>query len=226
MCNDSGIGNSTTVAISMNADVFCDHGNSSKFSYAIVNPNTWKLTHFVVHSQEFFNSTKRLVPINRVAETSSDLIRFNCSPAELASMEAFIETHYIQRESCSDYVEYPLEMSLYWPGITPITETIYIPIEDKNIPPGEVAVHRGAQVKSTTGHVGKVYAFLVEPTSWHITHLVLQTGLLWWKKKLSLPVSAIEHLSEDTVYLKLDHKGLTLLGLKTREFFNQRINLP
>lgn len=207
------------VPIPINADVSCTNGYCGKSSHLLLNPITQKLTHIVVQGKEFFDSNKRLVPFDRIIETTPDLIRLNCTKEELAKMEAFTETHYIKRELPPDYPEYYPE--LFWPYAMPMPETEYIPVEDEHIPPGEVAVHRGAQVEATDGHVGQVDEFLVDPVSGYFTHLVLQKGHLWGKKELTLPMSAIERIFEDTVYLKLDKKAIELLPtIPVKRFYN------
>ena len=92
-----------------------------------------------------------------------------------------------------------------------IPETEMISVEHERIPPGELAVRRGARVEATDGHAGRVDEFLVHPTDGHITHLVLREGHLWGKKDVSIPVSQIDHIQEDAVYLKLDKHSVEAL---------------
>ena len=86
-----------------------------------------------------------------------------------------------------------------------------VPVEYERIPPGELAVHRGAHVEATDGHVGKVDEFLVDPTSGHITHLILRKGHLWGQTDVAIPISEIERTMEDIVYLKLDKHDIAAL---------------
>ncbi len=53
-----------------------------------------------------------------------------------------------------------------------------ISVEYERIPPGELAVRRGARVETTDGHAGRVDEFLVNPADGYITHLVLREGHL------------------------------------------------
>jgi sporulation protein YlmC with PRC-barrel domain len=66
-------------------------------------------------------------------------------------------------------------------------------------------------VHAEDGIVGKVDEFLVSPNNNHITHLVLREGHLWGKKDVTIPVSEIEKITEDAVYLKLDKKAIEKL---------------
>jgi len=74
-----------------------------------------------------------------------------------------------------------------------------------------LAVYRGARVEATDGKAGMLGEFLVNPLTGHISHLILMEGHLWGKKEVTIPVSAIDRIEEDTVYLKLDKKAVESL---------------
>ena len=90
-------------------------------------------------------------------------------------------------------------------------KTEYIPIDEEQIPPGELAVYRGARVEAADGKVGVLGEFLVNPLTGHISHLILMEGHLWGKREVTIPVSAIDRIEEDTVYFKLDKKAVESL---------------
>jgi sporulation protein YlmC with PRC-barrel domain len=92
------------------------------------------------------------------------------------------------------------------PCVYPEVETL--PVKHEAIPADELAVRRGAAVEATDGHVGHVDAFLVDPENDHITHLILGEGHLWGQKDVTIPVSEIERIEEDHVYLKLDKHSI------------------
>jgi sporulation protein YlmC with PRC-barrel domain len=79
-----------------------------------------------------------------------------------------------------------------------------VAVDEKQIPPDELAIHRGTQVEARDGNVGEVSEFLVNPTTGHITHLVLKEGILWNKKAVTIPAAQIDRMEKDTVYLKLE----------------------
>jgi sporulation protein YlmC with PRC-barrel domain len=99
---------------------------------------------------------------------------------------------------------------LYWPYSVPESER-YITLEHEHVPPGELAVRRGAHVEAADGHVGQVDEFLVDPRDEHITHLIMREGHLWGQKDVSIPVSAIDHIEEDTVHLELSKREIEAL---------------
>jgi sporulation protein YlmC with PRC-barrel domain len=53
--------------------------------------------------------------------------------------------------------------------------------------------------------------FLVDPGSGQITHLALREGHLWGRRDVTIPVSAIDRIEDDIVYLKLDKAAIAAL---------------
>ena len=74
-------------------------------------------------------------------------------------------------------------------------------------------VHRVIKRLSADGRVGRVDEFLVDATDGHITHLVLREGHLWGQKNVLIPVSQIERVEEETIYLKLDKRAIESLPI-------------
>ena len=193
--------------IPVKAEVTCVDGVCGQSTYVIMNPITRQVTHLVV-KEDRMPHTERLVPVDLVANTTHDLIQLRCTTDEVASLDPFTETEYVV-ERIPD-VEYLEETYLVWPYHIPEIRTS-IPITHQRIPHGELAVRRGARVEATDGHVGRVDEFLVDPVDTHITHLVLREGHLWGQKDVTIPVSHIDRIEEDTVYLKLDKHSIEAL---------------
>ena len=108
-----------------------------------------------------------------VAETTGSLIRWGCSTHALTLLAPFTETHFVEVDPLE--LDYPFDPILTWPYVTPEVELL--PIDDARVPPGELAVGRGARVHDIGGgYVGRVDAFLVNPTDERITHLVVREG--------------------------------------------------
>ncbi|MFN2166188.1 MAG: PRC-barrel domain containing protein, partial [Anaerolineae bacterium] len=53
--------------------------------------------------------------------------------------------------------------------------------------------------------------FLVDPSTGHITHLVLREGHLWGQRDVTIPVSQIDHFDDDSVSLALDKDSIEAL---------------
>ena len=179
----------------LNADVFCTDGLCGQSTEVVLDKSD-QVTHLVVKEQPRPH-TDFLVPVNLVTETTSHAIRLRCSKEELAKLQAFHAVKVI-KEEVPHYAVGPYMMPIESPT------TKWVTIKREAIPPGEVAVRQGAHVEATDGRVGRLDEFLVDPLTEQVTHLVMREGHLWGKRDVTIPVSEIDHLEENTVYLKLD----------------------
>lgn len=193
--------------IPINATVYCLDGICGKSTVVILDPTTEKITHVVVKERGFPN-LEHLVPVNRIKASTPDSIQLACSEAELIKMDEFIEHKFIRIEK--PYYQYPSGRYLVWPYVQPLENDV-IDLRSEHIPLGELAIHQGAQVNAVDGRVGSVDEFLINPENRQVSHLVMREGHLWGKKDVSIPISQIDHISEDTVYLKLDKAGIEAL---------------
>ena len=73
------------------------------------------------------------------------------------------------------------------------------------------AVQPGAHVEATDGRVGVVSELGAAEAGYDASHFVLQEGHLWGKKVVTLPLSAIDRVEGNTIYLKLDKKAVEKL---------------
>jgi sporulation protein YlmC with PRC-barrel domain len=201
------------INIPVDASVECVDGVCGVSTHVIINPVTKKVTHFVVKQKESPH-IQRMVPVEWVAQTTSNLIQLECTKDRLGHQDKFVNTEYIKLEP-SDMPTYEMPsftggIYLYWPYSVPESQR-YITVEHEHVPQGELAVQRGAHVEAADGHVGQVDEFLVDPRDEQITHLIMREGHLWGQKDVSIPVSAIDHIEEDAVHLKLNKSEIEAL---------------
>ena len=192
--------------IPVNVDVHCTDGLCGRSTYVLINPVHKKVTHLVIQETEP-SHIERVVPIEAVSETTHDVILLRYSRDELTKMDPFIQREYI-RDKIPDPDDVPIgyigtSPFLLWPYRVP-ERTELVTVAHKQIPRGELAIRRGTQVEATDGRVGHVDEFLINPENDHITHLVMREGHLWGQKDVTIPVSEIDRIEEDIVYLKLD----------------------
>jgi sporulation protein YlmC with PRC-barrel domain len=198
--------------IPIDAHVECVDGPCGKSIALIVDRQTRRVTHFAVEDESLrYAPCQRLVPVEHVVETAPGLIRLNCTHDELGQMEPFIHTRYVVHES-EDYTLYeggagPQGWRGEW-GTSSVAGAKSAKVEEEQVPDGALAVHPGTQVYATDGHVGVVEELMVDPDSAQVTHLVLSKGHWWGKKEVQIPLSVLERVEGDTVYLKLDKKAI------------------
>jgi sporulation protein YlmC with PRC-barrel domain len=202
------------IDLPMKAEVHCSDGAAGLSTYVIGNPTNRQITHLVVKSiRPPFH--EYLVPVDQVEETTGDRIKLKCTRDDLNKMKPFEYKTFVP-------TEFP--DNLVWPDIVVLTENVpftpvapwvrmkeeipYAEVKRQNIPQGELAVRRGARVEATDGYVGQVDELLIESKNMQITHLVLLERHIFQMREITIPVSQIDHVTEDTIYLKLDRKSV------------------
>ena len=79
------------------------------------------------------------------------------------------------------------------------------PIVQDVVPLGEADVDRGDPVHALDGEIGRVQGLLVDPDDHRVTHVLLQEGHLWGRKKVAIPASAVTGV-ENGIWLSLTKK--------------------
>lgn len=193
--------------IPINVEVLCAGKECGRSTSLIINPVNERVTHFVV-TEKAFPNIERLVPVDKILVSSPNSIQLRCSQTDLSDMDSFEETDFIEAGQLESSFPYSVPYEV-WPYA--MYEAMPMPFEHEHIPAGEVVIRRGTPVKATDGEVGKVDEFLVEPENNNISHLILREGHLWGKKDVTIPVSEIDKIAEDGVYLKLDKEAIETL---------------
>ena len=193
--------------IPIDVEVFCTTERCGHSTYLIINPVNDEITHLVVAGKDFPH-IERLVPVEHIAETSQNSIHLDCSLKDFNEMVAFEETDFITSGKVESALPYD---EPYWIWPYGMYEEVPMPLEYKQIPTDEVAIRRGARVQASDGTVGKVDEFLIDPANERISHLVMREGHLWGAKDVSIPVSEIDKLDDEVVYLKLDKQSIAKL---------------
>ncbi len=192
----------------MKAEVHCSDGIAGRSTYVIGNPLKDEITHLVIQSNRPpFH--EYVVPVDQVKETTGDRIMLRCTRDDLKQMQSFEYEEYVRTE-LPGYLRWPDVPAI--PGYTTDLVTTFIPVKYRNIPQGEFALRRDAKVEATNGYVGHVDDLLIDSNNMHVTHLVLLERHIFQKKEITIPVSQIDHVSENTIYLKLDRQSVEELS--------------
>jgi sporulation protein YlmC with PRC-barrel domain len=160
----------------MGATASCVDGPGGKVSRVIIDPATETVTHLVIEPK-YRLGVGRLCPLDLVDTTAGD-IRLRCTVEEFGRLEPAQETELI------DDVTVGLNAPM---GVISPVQTI---LQDV-VPLGEADVDRGDPVHALDGEIGRVQGLLVDPDNHRVTHVLLQEGHLWGRKKVSIPVSAV-----------------------------------
>jgi hypothetical protein len=189
----------------LDADVICTDGQGGTSIAFTLNPVSRKITHLVVEDN---TGHQRLVSLQLIERTNREAIWLNCTEDELNQETRFQVTEFVERaaQQSGDWSD---EEGEWEDGIDVsqferTDEAFGMPVVVEKVPPGEIAFHRGTDIEATDDHVGVVERFLIEDAGGHITHLVMHKGHLWGKKDIMIPLSAVDSIDYDSVYLNVD----------------------
>ena len=201
--NDEGrIVNETTEFI-IGSDVSCSDGTCGELRRVVVDPVARALTHLVVEAKHR-QGMGHLVPLDLVSSSGVE-IHLRCTVAQFEDLENAEETQFLPgargqwgygQDQLLSHPYYGLGLGSMGgtgamggmsmgmsPGPQPITSDV--------VPDGEVEVRRGERVHATDGPIGKVQGLVVDPHDHHVTHVLLDEGHLWGKKRVSIPIGAV-----------------------------------
>jgi uncharacterized protein YrrD len=198
--------------IPLNAKVKCQDKVCGKVMCVIIHPISKLVTHIVVEGKGLIG-IERLIPVEEILESQNDQVTLRCSLEDFSEFEPFTETHYITSEE--PLRDYQGEHYHYFPFSTPdFGDTFEYKRwfeEVECIPQGELGIHRGADVYAKDSRVGQVDKFLISPKDDKISHLVLREGHIWGQKLVTIPVSEIDRIETDLVYLRLSKRDIEKL---------------
>jgi len=189
--------------IALHAQVECTDGGCGQVANLVVDPHTEEVTYVVVAAG--WLTPARMVPIDWVTTCTLARVCVDRTRAAVEQAEPYTEVDTLDQARQYDHVV-PYAV---WP-ITDL-DTGVVLVEHKRIPKGELELRRSAGVIARDGRVGKVDALLVSPQSGAITHLVLREGHLWGRRDVTIPVSEIERIEDNAVYLKLSKRAIESL---------------
>ena len=133
-------------------------------------------------------------------------IRLRCTTAEFEALEDAEDTQFLP--GASGQWGYGQNQMLSWPyyglgmGGMGMGTMGPLPIISDRVPVGEVEVRRGEHVHATDGTIGRVQGLVIDPSDHHVTHVLLDEGHLWGKKRVAIPIGAVTGVG-DGVRLKL-----------------------
>jgi sporulation protein YlmC with PRC-barrel domain len=176
------------------ADASCTDGPCGTVIRVVVNPVQEVVTHLVVEPPHR-EGLGRLVPLDLVeVDAESGDVGLRCSLEEFGKLTFAEETEFLPGSGV--YAGYPASqvfaLPYYGLGVGNITP----PIVTDTLPAGEVGIRRGQQVHATDGGIGRVQGLVVDRTTLHVTHVLLQEGHLWGRKEVAIPISAVKEIDD------------------------------
>jgi len=196
------------VTFTIGSDVSCSDGEAGELRRVVLDPVARAITHLAVEPKHR-RGTGRLVPVELV-DSTDEQIRLRCTKAQFDALEEADETRLLPMTSgvwgyssgellALPYYGLGLEGAVMGGG--GLSTKPVATVEDR-VPLGDVEVRRGEPVHATDGEIGRVQGIVIDPRDHHVTHVLLDEGHLWGKKRVAIPITAVADVTEG-VRLKL-----------------------
>ena len=181
-----------------------------ELEFVVVDPVADKLTHLVVQP-DGDDAEARLVPVH-LAVPGPDGIDLNCTPARFEEFEPAVRTYFLPgaEPTVTEHGDRVLAWPYYGPvpmpavaGIGPGVEPEPATATEVRIPVGEVGVRRGERVHASDGEIGRVQGLVVVLPDSAVTHVLLDEGHLWGRKRVAIPIGDVTGIDNDGVAVRL-----------------------
>jgi sporulation protein YlmC with PRC-barrel domain len=99
----------------------------------------------------------------------------------------------------SGLVVTPSALTGFVPGVDPQLPATTV----ECVPDGEVSVRRGDRVHADGGEIGRVQGVVAVPPEGEVTHVLLDEGHLWGRKRVAIPIQDVTAIDADGVTVDL-----------------------
>ena len=195
--------------------VRCAGDECGEVDFVVVDPVADQLTHLVVRPDDD-GGQARLVPVH-IAVPGPDGVDLNCTRARFDEFEPAVRTYFLPEADAQIGASVPrgdrvLAWPLYGLAMTPTALTGFVPGVDpqlatatvEHIPAGEVGIRRGEPVHADDGgEIGRVQGLVVAPPDSEVTHVLLDEGHLWGRKRVAIPIEDVTGIDVDGVAVGL-----------------------
>lgn len=187
------------------SSVSCRDGSCGELTRVVVDPAACTATHLVVQPQHR-GGTSRLVPV-RLAGTGTAAIQLRCTTSQFEALREAEETQIVPGAlgDLDDGQGHQLSAPYYGRGGMGLAMAVGTGfgagtapqrITSDRIPAGKVEVRRGEHVHATDGPIGKVRGLAVLTRGHHVTHILLDEGHLWGKRRVAIPIGVVADFSD------------------------------
>jgi hypothetical protein len=187
---------SDATEFTIGSEVACSDGVCGELTRVVVDPIAPAVTHLVVEPRHRLG-LGRLVPVDLV-ESAAGEVRLRCTTSQFAALEDAEEARFLPGAIGNwGYArEQMLMQPLFGLGIGIGMDAGPQPVIYGRVPAGEVEVERGEHVHAKDGPIGQVQGLVVDPNDHHVTHVLLDEGHLWGKKRVAIPITAVQYVKD------------------------------
>ncbi|NUP47292.1 MAG: hypothetical protein HOW97_08255 [Catenulispora sp.] len=201
-----------TVEYVIGSRVRCAGDECGRVEFVVVDPVAERLTHLVVRPDDVDDAPARLVPVH-LAVAGPDGIDLNCTRARFEEFEPALQTRFLagteentafgRGDEVLAWPFYGLAVSPALTGMASGVEPRPTPTTVERIPVGEVSVRRGERVHAVDGEIGRVRGLVVVRPDSEVSHILLDEGHLWGRKRVAIPIRDVAGIDDDGVAVRL-----------------------
>lgn len=175
----------------------------------VLDPTAQQIIGLVVRAGFLFTEDK-VIPVDNVERAQADRVTLKPNGNSPDDYPRFEERHYVEPDKTELHTQYqqafaspvyyhpPLGVA-NWYGV--VHPTPGVPVHERNIPEGTVAVKEGARVISRDGdHIGNVERVYTDGES--VSHISVSRGL-FFREEILLPSIWVKTVREDEIYLSV-----------------------
>ena len=171
-------------------EAHCTDGACGHVIRVVLDPTTLEVTHLVVEPTHR-EGLGRLVPLASVVGSSAEHVDLGCTTTEFEALAFAEESQFLPASGGhADYEAGEVLVRPYF-GLDDVIGDVPQTVTYDAIPLDEVEVRRGEQVHATDGAIGSVRGLVIDRTSHHVTHVLLEEGHLWGRKQVAIPIGAV-----------------------------------
>ncbi len=171
-------------------------GKVGEISRVIIDARDRTLSNIVVREGRF--STERLVPVEDVAEATSERVALRVTHAQFGLLQPYMQSVQYVPDASSD--------AYFGEVKNPVT------LDKSDISEDERSFRGGERVEATDGTVGKADEVIVDHDTRKLTDIVLVEGHPWHKHHVTIPVDSVDYAARGVIYLKLSKAELEPLS--------------
>jgi hypothetical protein len=190
---------------------YCGEAPCGHLAVLVVERATGRLAHLIILPEHSTDS--RLVPA-AMARPEGETVRLDCTLDEFLGLESAVEIPPMPLDPDEPvrrrHDEIPT--SPYFglgpggpnPGLA-APEPVLTPRLDyeDHVPPSEVRVYPGDHAHATDGPVGHVRGVVTGPDDDMVTHILLDEGHMWARKRVAIPMRLVGAVDDEGVRVRL-----------------------
>jgi len=191
---------------SIGSAVTCTDGPGGEITQVVIDPVRRQVTHLVVEPKHRLG-LGRLVPLTLVAgvDAGSGEVALSCTTADFEHLAQAEEQRFLPE--VDGWLGYNPGQVYAWPHYGLSMPTVPLATVEETLPPGEVAIFRGDQVRATDGDIGQVKGLAIDAATNRVTHVLLAEGHLWGRKEVAIPVAEVTSV-QDGIEVRLTKRQI------------------